>query len=279
MSTPPPPPSDLKETVARALDEDLGSGDLSTRLVPSRRAEAVVYCREEAVLCGSPWFMQVFRQLDAETSCQWLVNDGEALRPEQEICRLDGDATVLLSGERTALNFLQLLSGTATLTRRYVQAVTGSSAMILDTRKTLPGLRTAQKYAVVCGGGYNHRMGLYDKVLIKENHITLLGGVGHAVFTAAAHHGNNYEIEVENINQLQTALDAGAKHIMLDNFTLREIRAAVRLNAGRAHLEASGGITSPGTAARIATTGVNSISIGALTCRASSIDFAMYLGA
>lgn len=279
MSTPPSPPGDLEESVARALDEDLGPGDISACLVPSQRAEAVVYCREEAVLCGSAWFAQVFRQLDAETSCQWLVNDGEALRPDQEVCRLQGTASALLSGERTALNFLQLLSGTATLTRRYAQAVAGSGAVILDTRKTLPGLRTAQKYAVMCGGGHNHRMGLYDKVLIKENHITLLGGIGPAALAAAAHHGSNYEVEVENLDQLQIALDVGAKHIMLDNFTLPEIQAAVRLNAGRAHLEASGGITSPEAAARIAATGVNSISIGALTCSVPSIDFAMYLSA
>ena len=278
MSAPPTLPGDLPETVARALAEDLGTGDLSACLVPTRQAEAIVVCREEAVLCGSAWFEQVFRQLAPDATCQWTASDGTVLHQGQQVCRLKGPATVLLSGERTALNFLQLLSGTATLTRRYVQAVAGTGVIILDTRKTVPGLRAAQKYAVACAGGHNHRAGLYDKVLMKENHISMLGGIEPAIRAAAAHHGQHYEIEVENLTQLQTALDNGATHVMLDNFTLQATRDAVRLNAGRAHLEVSGGITSPAVAARIAAAGVNSISVGVLTRGAPGIDFSMRLG-
>lgn len=262
--------------VQLALAEDVGDGDRTAALLPAAvRAEAQVLCREAAVLCGSAWFAQVFRQLDPDVRLEWLHRDGDALQPGDLVCRLSGAARSLLTGERTALNFLQTLSGTATLAARYVAAVAGTRARILDTRKTLPGLRLAQKYAVSCGGAHNQRMGLYDAILIKENHIQAAGSVA-AVLQQAAQLGQGLEveIEVETLEQLREALDAGARRVLLDNFDLERLRAAVALTAGRARLEASGGVNLD-TVAAIAATGVDDISVGALTKDVRATDYSM----
>ena len=269
-------PADLAATVERALHEDLGNGDLLAGLLPPEAVTATVICREDGVLCGTAWFEQVYRQLDADVQCQWRATEGTLLHGGQEVCRLHGAATAVLAGERTALNFMQLLSGTATLTRRYVEAVAGTAVLVLDTRKTIPGLRAAQKYAVVCAGGHNHRMGLYDKILLKENHLLVLGGVTAALQRVIARYGVDIATEVEDLAQLQQALAAGVRHVVLDNFDVEALRAAVQCNAGRACLEASGGIT-PERAARIAETGVDCISAGALTHSVCSVDFSMRL--
>jgi nicotinate-nucleotide pyrophosphorylase (carboxylating) len=267
-------PEDISITVRRALEEDVGNGDLTAVLVPPERlATARVICREQAVLCGTAWFNEVFRQLDPATGISWQAADGEALQPEQTVCILSGPARTLLTGERTALNFLQLLSGTATTTRDYVKLLAGTKTRLLDTRKTLPGLRTAQKYAVACGGGCNHRMGLYDAILIKENHITAAGSITAAVRQAQTQHGE-VEVEVENLDELQLALNAGANRIMLDNFSTAQIETAVRLNANRARLEVSGGVEVEAIKA-LASTGVDYISVGALTKHVRAIDFSM----
>lgn len=269
-----------KETVgvqvAAALAEDLGDGDKTADLIPAgRRAVATVVCREAAVLCGRPWFDEVFRRLDSRTTIEWRVEEGAPLISEQTVCRLEGEARVLLSGERTALNFLQILSGTATLTARYVEAAANPDVRLLDTRKTVPGLRMAQKYAVRCGGGHNHRLGLYDAVLIKENHIQAAGGVSHALHAAhKAHPQLEVEIEVEDLGQLQEALASGAERILLDNFELGQLTRAVEINGGRARLEASGGVDLS-TIAAIAATGVDDISVGALTKDVRAVDFSM----
>ena len=261
--------------VAAALAEDLGTGDLTAELVPDGIARARLLCREAAVLAGRPWFEEVFRQLDPEVSIYWLVEEGGALEPETLVCEIEGPARALLSGERTAINFLQTLSGTATTTAAYVRAVAGTGARILDTRKTLPGLRRAQKYAVTCGGGHNHRMGLYDLILVKENHIAAAGSITAALAAAREKHpGMGVEIEVEDLTQLEEALTAGASRILLDNFSLDELRAAVALTAGRARLEASGGVTLE-TVRAIAETGVDDISVGALTRDLRSVDFSL----
>ena len=261
--------------VAAALAEDLGTGDLTAELVPDGIARARLLCREAAVLAGRPWFEEVFRQLDPEVSIRWLVEEGGALEPETLVCEIEGPARALLSGERTAINFLQTLSGTATTTAAYVRAVAGTGVRILDTRKTLPGLRRAQKYAVTCGGGHNHRMGLYDLILVKENHIAAAGSIGAALAAAQEKHpGVGLEIEVEDLTQLEEALTAGASRILLDNFSLDELRAAVALTAGRARLEASGGVTLE-TVRAIAETGVDDISVGALTRDLHSVDFSL----
>ena len=261
--------------VAAALAEDLGTGDLTAELVPDGIARARLLCREAAVLAGRPWFEEVFRQLDPEVSIRWLVEEGGALEPETLVCEIEGPARALLSGERTAINFLQTLSGTATTTAAYVRAVGGTGVRILDTRKTLPGLRRAQKYAVTCGGGHNHRMGLYDLILVKENHIAAAGSIGAALAAAREKHpGVGLEIEVEDLTQLEEALTAGASRILLDNFSLDELRAAVALTAGRARLEASGGVTLE-TVQAIAETGVDDISVGALTRDLHSVDFSL----
>jgi nicotinate-nucleotide pyrophosphorylase (carboxylating) len=270
-------PKDIDAVVSRALEEDLGRGDLTAALIPANRnAQAQVITRDDAVLCGQPWFDEVFRQLDRRVRIEWSVRDGEALRANQVLCTLEGPARALLTGERTALNFLQTLSGTATVTRRYVEAVAGTRAVILDTRKTLPGLRTAQKYAVRCGGGENHRMGLYDAILIKENHIVAAGSVANAVRQSRLHAptGVTVEVEVETLEELREALAAGADRLLLDNFSLKRLREAVAETAGRARLEASGGITLENIRA-IAETGVNSISIGALTKHVRAVDLSM----
>ena len=270
-------PSDIKECVQRALAEDLGSGDRTAALIPqAAQAQARVISRERAIVCGRAWFDEVFAQLDARVTLSWEIQDGDSVQAGQTLCTLRGPARAVLSGERTALNFLQTLSGTATTTRVYVDAVRGTAAVILDTRKTLPGLRRAQKYAVTCGGGQNHRMGLYDAILIKENHIRASGSIS-AVLTAARAAGGEHvplEIEVENLEQLHAALAAGAQRLLLDNFDLAGLRSAVAVTAGRARLEASGGVTLANLRA-IAETGVDYISVGGLTKNVQAIDLSL----
>ncbi len=271
-------PSDLADQVARALREDVGSGDLTAALIPAdRSAHATVVTREPAILCGRDWVEEVFRQLGGPVRIQWHARDGDALADAQTICRMEGPARELLTGERTALNFLQLLSGTATAAHRFAEAITGTSCQILDTRKTLPGLRTAQKYATRCGGARNHRMGLYDAILIKENHIAAAGSIAAAVAAARKQGGATVEVEVENLDELRQALAARPDMILLDDFTLADLEAAVRLN--REHkaaikLEASGGVSLKNVRA-IAQTGVDYISIGSITKHVQAIDLSM----
>ncbi|MBX3655303.1 MAG: carboxylating nicotinate-nucleotide diphosphorylase [Ramlibacter sp.] len=265
--------------VARALEEDLGSGDLTAGLVdPARRARARVLVREPAVMCGAPWVEAAILGLEADARITWHVAEGHAARADQVVLEVEASARALLSAERTALNFLQLLSAVATKTAAYVEAVKGTRAQIVDTRKTLPGLRLAQKYAVRTGGGTNHRIGLYDAVLIKENHIAAAGGVTPvlAAASAVASQARFIEIEVETLAQLREALDAGARMVLLDNMDLPTLREAVRLNADRAILEISGGVTLEGLRA-LAETGVDRISIGTLTKDVKATDFSMRL--
>lgn len=271
-----PLPHDIPATVQRALAEDIGDGDLTAALVPAdTRAKGHVISREEAVLCGTAWFEETFRQVDDAIAIHWEVHDGDAIRRDQLLCRLEGPARGLLTGERSALNFLQTLSGTATLARRYASAVKGTRATVLDTRKTLPGLRSAQKYAVQCGGANNHRMGLYDGILIKENHIMAAGGIQAAVQAARAGGAKvPVEVEVETLEQLKEALEAGADILLLDNFDLDGMRAAVRAAAGRAKLEASGGIDLTRIKA-VAETGVDYISVGAITKNLQAVDLSL----
>ena len=267
----------IRANVAAALQEDIGPGDLTARLMPEHTlGEATVITRQPMVLCGIPWFEGCFRALDANCGIHWLLREGEAAHPGQTLCEIRGDARALLSAERPALNFLQTLSATATATRRYVEAVSGCKAKILDTRKTLPGLRLAQKYAVTVGGGHNQRVGLYDGILIKENHILAAGGIRPALEAALrlAPPGATVQIEVEGLNELHEALEAGASLILLDNFTLEQTREAVILTAGRAELEASGGVNLD-TVRAIAETGVDRISIGSLTKDIQAIDLSM----
>ena len=266
----------IRSDVARALAEDIGSGDVTASLVPKDlAAHARVVTREAAVFCGSAWFDEVFRQIDPETRVNWHANDGDHVSPNQVLCEINGHARSLLTGERTALNFLQTLSGVATRTRTFVDAVAGTKATILDTRKTLPGLRQALKYAVRCGGASNHRMGLYDGVLIKENHIAAARGIGPALRQARQVAGHvPIQIEVESIAQLNAAIQAGAKLILLDNFDLASLRESVKVAAGRATLEASGGVTLD-TVRAIAETGVDRISIGSLTKDVRAVDLSM----
>lgn len=270
-------PDDIAPTVRLALAEDIGTGDLTAALLPAgARAEAQVITREDIVLCGSAWFEETFRQLDAGVIVTWRAHEAGRVQAGTTLCTLSGPVRSLLSGERTALNFLQLLSGTATTTHRFVDAVAGTRAVILDTRKTLPGLRRAQKYAVACGGGQNHRMGLFAGILIKENHIAAAGSIP-AVLQAAqklAPPGMMVEIEVENLTQLDEALAAGARQILLDNFTLEELREAVRRTGTRATLEASGGVSIE-SVREIAATGVHYISIGGLTKHVRAADLSL----
>ncbi len=273
------PPSDVVDTVSRALAEDVGDGDRTACLIAAgSRARARVISREDAVVCGRPWVEEVYRQLDPAVRLAWRVADGDRVAPEQVLLDLEGPARALLTGERTALNFLQLLSGTATATRRHVEAVAGTSARVLDTRKTLPGLRSAQKYAVRCGGGDNHRMGLFDAILIKENHILAAGSIAAAVDAARRiDPGLTVEVEVEDLDELEQALDAGADILLLDNFGLDALREAVgrcRARGSRARLEASGGIRLD-TVAAIAATGVDRISVGGLTKDVRAVDLSM----
>ncbi len=272
----PVPPAIVAEQVRLALAEDVGDGDRTAALVPAGAVSgAVVICREPAVLCGAAWLDEVFRQLDTAVAVDWLAADGDAVPEGATLCRLWGPSRPLLTGERTALNFLQSLSGTATASRRWAEAVAGTGVQILDTRKTIPGLRRAQKYAVTCGGCHNHRIGLFDALLIKENHIAAAGSVGSALRAAHACAGGlEIEIEVESLGQLREALDAGARRVLLDNFPLERVHEAVALNAGRARLEASGGVTLENVRA-IAETGVNDISVGVLTKHLRAIDLSM----
>jgi nicotinate-nucleotide pyrophosphorylase (carboxylating) len=265
------------EDAARALREDVGAGDLTAALVPAdKRASARIIARESAVICGRPWVEATLRQVDATIEARWFVAEGARCKADDVVLELEGTARSLLTVERTALNFLQLLSGVATKTATFVDAVRGTRAQIVDTRKTLPGLRIAQKYAVRVGGGTNHRIGLFDAVLIKENHIAAAGGVAAALQAArAAAAGASFvQIEVERLDQLQEALGAGANMILLDNMDIPTLREAVRINAGRASLEISGGVTLDGVRA-LAETGVDRISIGALTKDVKATDFSM----
>jgi nicotinate-nucleotide pyrophosphorylase (carboxylating) len=268
--------TDLLEGVRTALTEDIGSGDITAALVPPQATTtATVICREPAVICGMAWFNAVFAELDTGITVDWQARDGDRVAPDQHICSVSGPAAPILTGERTALNFLQTLSGTATLARRYADAVSGLAVRILDTRKTLPGLRQAQKYAVRTGGCHNHRHGLYDSILIKENHIAAAGSIEQAVRAArAASPGIPVEIEVEDLAQVDAALAAGSDRLLLDNFTASELATAVEQVAGRAQLEASGGIDLDNIRA-MAATGVDMISIGALTKNVNAVDFSM----
>lgn len=269
-------PRDIDDVVAAALAEDVGTGDLTASLIPATRAcRAEVVCREPAVLAGAPWFDAVFARLDPDVVVDWLYADGEDLAADTVVCRLNGPARAVVTGERTALNFLQTLSATATETRRHVAALGQSATRVLDTRKTLPGLRSAQKYAVRCGGGVNHRMGLYDAVLIKENHIAAAGSLSAAVVAVrAARPGIPVEVEVETAAELDEALAAGVEMVLLDNFTPEQIRAASERVAGRAKIEISGGVDIADLAA-LGTLGADFVSIGALTKHVRAIDFSM----
>ena len=269
--------AEIERNVSAALAEDVGNGDLTALLTPADGvATAKVISRADTVICGQPWFAACYRKLDSRVAVKWHVTEGANARLGTVVCTLTGPARALLTGERTALNFLQLLSAVATVTRRYVNAIAGTHAAIVDTRKTLPGLRLAQKYAVKVGGGVNHRLGLYDGILIKENHIAAAGGVRAALEAARqiVPPGIWIQIEVETLEQLREALDAGARMILLDNMDPGMLRAAVDIAAGRAELEASGGITLDNVRA-VAETGVDRISIGSLTKDVRAADLSM----
>ena len=269
--------SEIERNVAAALAEDVGSGDLTAPLTPAgKTARAIVMCRQEAVICGQPWFDATILKLDPAAKVAWTVAEGMHVPAGTRVCVVSGNARALLAAERVALNFLQTLSGVATVTRRYVEAIAGTRARIVDTRKTLPGLRLAQKYAVRVGGGSNHRIGLYDAMLIKENHIAAAGGIRQAITLARklADTGAWIQVEVENLDQLREALDAGAIMILLDNMSPHRMREAVKIAGDRAELEASGGITLENVRA-IAETGVHRISVGALTKDVKAADFSM----
>lgn len=270
--------AEIEANVRRALLEDVGSGDITAQLIPAERlAKATIITRDDCVISGTAWVDAVFRQLDPRVAVHWQVKDGDRATANQALFHLEGPARSLLTGERSALNFLQLLSGVATHARHLADLVTDTQVKLLDTRKTLPGLRLAQKYAVTCGGCHNHRIGLYDAFLIKENHVAASGGIAEAI--AAARRiapGKPVEIEVESLDELQQALEAGADIVMLDELNLDEMREAVRLNAGKAKLEASGGI-SESTLRAIAETGVDYISIGAMTKDVKAVDLSMRL--
>ncbi|WP_421269951.1 carboxylating nicotinate-nucleotide diphosphorylase [Aeromonas veronii] len=278
---------DVSRAVRAALLEDLGdalttldqpdaSADITAQLIPAdRMASARVITREAGVFCGQPWVDEVFVQLGGDVKVEWKVQDGEVLSPNQELFRLHGPARLLLTGERNALNFVQTLSGVATLTARYVAELEGTDCRLLDTRKTIPGLRTAQKYAVTCGGGKNHRIGLYDAYLIKENHILACGGIAEAINEARhLNPGKPVEVEVESLAELEQALAANADIVMLDNFDVAMMREAVATNQGRAKLEVSGNVTLD-TLAEFAATGVDFISVGALTKHVRALDLSM----
>ncbi|HBY85338.1 MAG TPA: carboxylating nicotinate-nucleotide diphosphorylase [Colwellia sp.] len=284
---------DISKTISWALCEDLGavdnampqaSQDITAMLIPeNEQAVATVITREDCIVCGVAWVNEVFKQLDASlnrtseqaTKITWFVNDGESVAANSTLFELEGDARTLLTGERVALNFLQTLSGTATLTSHYVKELAGSDTKLLDTRKTLPGLRSAQKYAVLCGGGVNHRIGLFDAFLIKENHIAACGGISQAVATAKSNHSDKtVEVEVESLNELEQALNAGADIIMLDNFTPAMIEQAVKATRGKAKLEVSGNMTIE-ILQEYAKAGVDYISSGALTKHVNAIDLSM----
>ena len=261
---------------ANALDEDVGSGDISAALIDAdSRLETELLVREDAVLCGADWFDEVFRQCDPNIQINWHARDGDAICANSVICEISGPARGLLTAERSAINFLQTLSGTATTTRRYADRIAHTRCKILDTRKTIPQLRIAQKYAVVCGGGTNHRVGLFDAYLIKENHLAACGDIARATSRAReANPGRFVEVEVESIEQLQQAIVAGVDRALLDNFELADMRRAVELNQGRIELEASGNIDLEQLVS-VAETGVDFISIGALTKHLKAVDFSL----
>ena len=276
-----PLPPVVERDVAAALAEDIGAGDLTAQLVPANQeARATIISREAGVLCGRAWFDACFHQIDATTEILWHAEDGDTITPDQVLCEVAGKARSLLTAERSGLNFLQLLSGVASKTRIYAEAVSGTRATVVDTRKTLPGLRIAQKYAVRVGGGGNHRLALWDAILIKENHILAAGGIAPALQAAQATARDAgarcrfIQIEVENLDELAAALDAGATMVLLDNFSLEMMRQAAQDNAGRAVLEASGNVTLE-TLRAIAETGVDRISIGALTKDVKALDLSM----
>jgi nicotinate-nucleotide pyrophosphorylase (carboxylating) len=266
----------IESDVRQALAEDVGAGDLTASLVSGNsQATAHLICRKQAVLSGIAWVNEVFAQVNAGMDLQWSLSDADTMRDGELICVIQGDAASILTAERSGLNFLQTLSGTATLTARYVDAVKGLDVNILDTRKTIPGLRLAQKYAVTCGGGVNHRIGLYDAILIKENHIAAAGSIPAVLQQARSLHPDvSIEIEVETLEELEIALDATAQRILLDNFSLDQLREAVGINQGRARLEASGGVNID-TIRAIAETGVNDISVGAITKDLRAADFSL----
>jgi nicotinate-nucleotide pyrophosphorylase (carboxylating) len=274
-------PSDLAQQVTTALAEDIGGGDITAQLVPAaQRVTGTVITREEATLCGRPWVTEVFRQLDPDVQLTWHADDGDRVKANQTLFEIAGLARPVLTGERNALNFLQLLSATATATRRYVDAIVGTRCAILDTRKTVPGLRTAQKYAVVCGGGQNYRIGLFDQVLIKENHIAAAGSLTAAVAAARRAAGSRkVEVEVETMEEFEEALRAGPDMILLDEFSLADMRAAVALNNSKGHrvtIEASGSVTLE-TVRSVAETGVDYISIGGITKHVRAVELSMRL--
>ena len=280
MTVPPIPADAIAKAVAEALREDVGDGDLTAELIPADvAARAQVSARESCILCGTAWFSEVFRQVDASVAVRWHCSEGEAVASETDVCRLQGPARALLTGERTALNFLQTLSATASAAHRYVDAVAGTGATILDTRKTIPGLRDAQKYAVRCGGAQNHRRGLYDAILIKENHIAAAGGLRHAVNASRQRAPSvMLEVEVEDLGELREALTCGVDRILLDNFDLEEISQAVQArdasDGPRVALEASGSVDLDCVRAT-ALAGVDYISVGALTKHVHAVDFSM----
>ena len=269
---------EIQRNVRLALQEDVGAGDITAQLIPAERmASARVITREAAVLCGSAWVDEVFHQLDPGVVVTWNAQDGDRVSADQTLFTLSGPARALLTGERSALNFVQSLSAVATRCRQYADLVEGTQVKLLDTRKTIPGLRLAQKYAVTCGGCHNHRIGLYDAFLIKENHIAACGGIAQAVTSARQiAPGKPVEVEVESLEELQQALDAGADIIMLDELSHADMRTAVQLTAGRAKLEASGGINDS-TLRSVAETGVDYISLGTLTKDIKAIDLSMRL--
>ena len=274
-------PPNLAQQVTIALVEDIGSGDVTAELVPAdQRVTGKVISREPAILCGRPWVTEIFRQLDPSVRLTWTVDDGDRVAANQTLFEITGPARPVLTGERAALNFLQLLSGTATATRRYVEAIAGTASAILDTRKTLPGLRTAQKYAVLCGGAQNLRIGLFDQVLIKENHIAAAGSLTEAIRAARRAAGSKkVEVEVETLQEFSEALQAAPDIIMLDEFSLSDMRAAVELNSASDHsvkIEASGRVTLE-TVRAIAETGVDYISIGSITKHVRAVDLSMRL--
>ncbi len=265
----------LEQSVKAFLDEDIGTGDVTAAIIPQHiLAEALVVSREDMVVCGQRWFDTVFSLLDKNIRIDWLIKEGDTITADTQLCRLTGNARALLTGERTALNLLQTLSATATISHRYAQAVAGTGCKVLDTRKTIPGLRMAQKYAVKCGGCHNHRTGLFDAILIKENHIITAGSIARAIAKAREITDVLVEIEVENLNEFQQALDARPDRIMLDNFSLEDMRTAVKKNAGAVELEASGNVELENIRS-IAKTGVDFISVGALTKHIKAIDLSM----
>jgi nicotinate-nucleotide pyrophosphorylase (carboxylating) len=273
-----PAHTDIEQQVAAALAEDIGDGDITAALISQKApADARVICREAGVICGTAWVDEVFRQIDENVKLGWQVSDGDQVAADTQLFELAGKARSLLTGERAALNFLQLLSGTATRCRNYADLVAGTGVRLLDTRKTIPGLRTAQKYAVTCGGCHNHRMGLFDAFLIKENHIKACGSIAAAVSSARRQApGKAVEVEVESLAELDQALAADVDRVMLDNFSAEDLREAVRRRRGKTELEASGGITGENLRA-VAETGVDYISIGALTKDAIALDLSMRL--